>query len=220
MNASVEQGNVIITFDLTPKESVQERFTIEIYSSKDNYQIPLKVKEGKVRDVRPGNSLLFILDAKENFAGFQGELDFDVRATLTFSPVKFIEPFKDMTYKKGDFVRIAWRGGVENDQYAISLYKGRQQVTYINELANQNDYLWNMPKGTKPGKYHFELESNADKKMLAQSYQFVIKRKIPIVVKVLPLFALGVGTYFILSDNSGVSEASGSISNPPDPPGI
>lgn len=220
VDVRLERDNVIITFDLSPKESVKERFDIEIYSSRDNYQTPVKVSEGNTKDVRPGNALQYIINAKEHFTGYQGELDFDVRATLTFSPVTFIEPYQDMTYKKGDFVRVAWRGGFTNDNYAISLYKGDNKVSYINSIVKTNDYLWNMPKGTKAGKYHFQLESNSSKELTAKSYEFVIKRKIPIAIKILPIVAAGVGVYFLTS--GGGSESGGAtyaLPNPPDPPG-
>jgi hypothetical protein len=71
----------------------------------------------------------------------------------------------------------------------------------------------------KPGKdYNFQLSGNAE----AQSVDFRINRKIPLIIKLAPIAIVGAIVPFLIGGDDGGGGGNGGsedLPNPPDPPG-
>lgn len=217
--AQIVEEDLIITFDLMPKESIHELYQITIMAHFGNVTKEMQVKEGSLSDVRPGNRLQFVFSGEENFKNIKGEVDFSITAKMTFSPIRFISPEKNGSGKKGKPMDIKWKGGLEEDNYSIDLLRKGQLVSTIETQIEPPAHIWDIPKSTKAGsKYKFMLKSNTNPAQSIISGEFRIKRKIPLVVKVLPAAVLiGVG-YILLKDSGSGSEGGDSFPNPPDLP--
>jgi hypothetical protein len=218
---STEEG-IELSFDIQQKESIQELYNVQIYSSFDNYKVPLQFLSGKTKDVKTTNRLKFVIDGEEAFAGFKGEVDFKISATMIYSPIVMHKPYGAAKYKKGSLIEIAWKGGVEDDSYKLELYKGSKKVKTLESDISLHSYSWVADK-TKKGNYKLKVASVKNESNSAFSPEIKIKSKLPFVIKVLPLFAIGAGVYFLTSGGSddaggGTTPTGDSLPEPPQPP--
>ncbi|MGL1885509.1 MAG: GPI anchored serine-threonine rich family protein [Reichenbachiella sp.] len=217
-NAAVQQvgDDLIISFDLMPKESIKERYTISLIALYGNDSIELKVKDGSLTDIRPGNGLQFTVSGKDNLENVKGNVDFSVTARMTYSPIRILTPGDGQSAKRGKSLDVAWKGGFEKDDYSIYLYQSDSLISTLKSPFVGTSYTWNIPKKTKKAEnYQIRLTSNNHQGQSEISSEFRIKNKIPIVIKVLPLAVLG-GVVAILltqSDDGGSTEV-------PDPPAL
>jgi len=218
VDVRLDGEDLIITFDLRPKDFVSERYSVDVFSSRDGYTTPLVLTSGESKDVRPGNRLQYIINAADNFTGFRGDLDFKIDAKLTFSPITVTEPLSGRKFKKGSMIQISWRGGLDKDTYELDLYKDDINVSSIESGISTRNYLWVMPKNTKAGSYKLKVAAGNDPDNAAISTEFIIKKKLPLVVKLLPLFAIGAGVY-VLTTGGGDSPETNILPGAPDPPG-
>lgn len=214
-------SDIILSFDLQHKESMQEQFEVEIFSSRDKYVKPILVKSGESKKVDSFGRKEFVIDGKEVFSGYKGPLDFEIRATMTFSPIVVLKPGAT-SFKKGRLVDVSWRGGLEDDAYNVDLYKGNTKVKNLGEKIELHSYSWVMPSSTKKGKYNLKIESTKNPANSAISAEFRVKNKVPFIVKFLPVAAIGAGVYFLTQ--GGTTEPGGGTTTEdndlPDPPDV
>ena len=75
-------------------------------------------------------------------------------------------------------------------------------------------YKLTLPKDVKPGKdYRFRISDTKNKDEVVYTGTFIVKRKTPLIVKILPVVAVGVGVVLLGGGDDGPSN----IPNPPDP---
>ena len=209
-NLAVQKSgdDVIIRFDLRQAANPQELYDIEIFSSHDSYASPLELKKGKVKDVFPGLSLNYILDAKKIFDGFEGEVDFKVIATLTFIPLEMIRPTETVKVKAGKSIDLEWKGGSDNSTYKIDYSKEGGNWTPLENQVYDKKYTWYVPKKAKKGTYSVKVTSDEKRAKAIYSGNIVIKKKVPVVVKLLPLLAAGAAAYFVFLADDGGGDAT------------
>ncbi|MFY0625912.1 MAG: hypothetical protein JXR07_06445 [Reichenbachiella sp.] len=222
-NLSVEKvgDDVNITFDLKAVENPQELYDIEIFSSRDGYSKALDLKSGKVKDVFPGLRLKFVIDAKQAFSGFKGDVDFRIVANLTFVPLSLVSPLDPIKTKPGKSVTIMWKGGKENSAYKLDYSKEGGSWSTIEDNINDNKYTWYVPKKIDKGTYSVKLSSDQTKSKSVYSGNIVVKKTSPFVFIIPAAAVLGATAYFILGsgdDGGGTVDTNNNLPNPPDPP--
>lgn len=218
-HADIQQvgDDLIISFDLMPKESIKERYIITLLALHGTDSIALTVKEGSLTDVRPGNGLQFIVSGKDNLKDIKGNFDFSVHAKMTYSPIRIQAPKNGQNAKIGKKLNIAWKGGFEADDYSIDLYQSDSLISGLTTQTMDQSFTWNIPKETrKASNYQIRLTSNNHPSQSEISAEFSIKKKIPVVIKVLPVVVLG-GVAAILLNKSKESETT-EVPNPPELP--
>lgn len=133
---------------------------------------------------------------------------------MVAEPIKFLAPSAEATYKKGKMIEIRWTGGSPEDEFALDLFDGRFHYRHIGELKNSGIYPWIIPKDVDPGKeYKFKLTNTEDFGEYTFSESFIIKRKVPIAVWIVPgALVVGGAAYLLFRDNS-----SGELSDLPTP---
>ena len=101
--------------------------------------------------------------------------------------ITFLAPSSDSKFKRGNAIQVKWTGGNPDAEYALDLFDGRFHYRHVGELKNSGTYPWIIPKDVKPGKeYKFKLTNTDDFGEFAYSKTFVVKRRVPVAVWIVP----------------------------------
>lgn len=203
---------VIVHYDLT--DTVKSRtYSISVYRSNDNYLNPLQQVMGDIgREVKPGINKKFSWDAQTELgAEFSGSVSLEIRGKLYIPFVRFDGFNEYKVIKRLKPYEITWSGGTSQNILNFDLYKGEKKVLTIPNIANVGHYKLTLPKDVKPGKdYRFRISDTKNKDEVVETGNFIVKRKTPLLLKILPVVALGVGVTFLAGGDDGPS-------NIPDP---
>ena len=212
-NVTLQDEDIQLTFSLFAKSSQKEQYNIEVVSSRDNYSQALIIKSGAVTDVSPGSGKTIVIDGPSNFDGYSGELDFQIRARMTFIPLSFAGPNK-VSGKRGKTITSNWDGLISSQTYSLQLLQNGVMQSTINSNVNQVSPTWSIPGDHDVGGgYQLKLISNSDRSISATSSEFSIKRKVPTFVKILPVAGVGAAVYLFLLQSS-----DSNLPGPPDLP--
>lgn len=208
--------SVILYYSLI--DTVKARtYTINVYSSRDNYITPLQKVKGDVGlEVRPGENKKITWSSKEELGTtFQGDIELEVRGRLYIPFIRFDGFQEEQVIKRGKAKTITWSGGTRQNILNFALYKDDTYVDVIPNVGNSGSYDIVLPTSVKPGKgYYFMVSDSKNKDQVMKTNTFRVKRKVPLLVKVLPVVALGIITPSLGGGSGGPSE----LGLPPDPP--
>lgn len=213
IKAQADGDRVIITYDLEAPDDKQS-FKVELYSSHDNYRNPLRYLQGDYGDnVLPGKNKRIEWNVKSELNTYQGNVTFEVRATVVMPSLSFTNPTAGTKFKRGKAYTIAWEGSGVNENSKVQLYNNGVVSQTIGQAGNDRRVTWVVPDGMSIGKnYSIRLVNGIEE--IASSPEFSIVRKIPIGLKIVPVIAVGAVTYLILGNGSAVED------DPlPEPPG-
>ena len=221
--SSYDGEKMVITYDLNATEAGQ-KFKVSLFSSHDNYTQPLTLVTGDAGDnVLPGKSHRVTWDVKNSVPpDFEGEIRIKVKATLveaikTEAVSKLvIKPLIQNTYKKGNTIAVSWTGGQAGDKLIIELLKGGEVQLKIAEKANSTQtWSWIVPKDTKAGKdYVLQVTNSSRNGDRATSQVFSIKPKIPLLLKIAPVIAVGGALAFLGGSKSSPDPGTSAIDLP------
>jgi len=205
-------SDVVIHYDLL--DSITNRsYTINVYASTDNYINPLAEVSGDIGlEIKPGGNRKITWNAQKELGDdFNGTLSLEVRGRI-YIPFVRLDGFDDFKiFKRNKDYKITWTGGRGNQVLNFNLYKGDEKITVFPNVANVGEYNLKFEQ-VKPGKgYYFKIEDNRNKDDVVLTETFFIKRKVPLLLKVVPLLAIG----FVLSTLS--SDGDGGDNSIPDP---
>lgn len=200
VRATINGNDVIISYDLnTPTRG--QKFDITIKSSKDGFSNPLLKVSG---DIGPeqiaGNGKKIIWEAKEEIGIFKGVVSFEITATVTFTPIQFLQPVADTQVKMGKPYTLKWKGGTLNSDLRLELLKNNSQIMEMGSITNTGSYIWTVPKTMQKGEnYQFKLLDPTRPNDAVLSIGFNIKKKPSPLVIIIPIAAvLGVGAAVLL----------------------
>jgi len=202
----VAGDKINLYYDLV--DSVSSRtYTIALYSSHDNFVLPVQKANGDLGlEVKPGRNKKIVWNAKEELgAGFDGKVGLEVRGRLYIPFVRLEGLNKKL--KRLTPTEITWSGGTQQNILNFDLYRGEERVTRFANIANVGHYILTIPTTVKPGKgYRFKITDTRNKDQIVNSAPFKVKRKIPLLMKAIPVALIGVGTYLVVSGNKGRRE--------------
>lgn len=183
--------DLIIYYSLT--DTINNRaYTINLYSSLDNYINPLTKVSGDIGlEVKPGGNRKIIWHAKEELgATFSGSVAVEVRGKLYIPFVK-LDSFEDYKkFKRKKDYKITWTGGRGNQVLNFDLYRGDKKITTYPNIANVGNYTLRF-EDVRPGKnYTLKITDIKNKDDLVITEPFRISRKTPLVIKALPVLGL------------------------------
>ncbi|WP_148230031.1 hypothetical protein [Marivirga tractuosa] len=204
VEAKVLDDIIVVTYDLNG--NLEEEFTVNLYSSKDNFETPLTLVTGDVGlNVKPGKGKRIEWLSKSELGEFKGNLIFELRAFLpepAFDPLEFVN-FNLTEIKSGKSYRIQWQGGKPNEKIDILLYEDGQQKSRIAQVDNSGKYFFKIPKGNKSSNYRIQLDGETG---TVGSSQFKIKSGIsPLLIAGGGLVVGGIVAVILLLDNPGSS---------------
>lgn len=181
------QGDVVnIHYDLLGNTS-SEQYRIELYASHNNYSQPLQQTSGDVgENITPGSDKLISWRPTDELQDFQGDIIFEVRATLMGSYFRFVSPVSSDKIKKGKTINIRWEGGNNSDKVKVELLQLNKTVSTLNdEMSNNGRLFWTVPKSMKPGKgFRIRVTSTTIPTNTGISPTFSISGGIPVFVLV------------------------------------
>ncbi len=219
VRAEFDGEKVIIVYDLLAEQD-DDRFSVQLFSSHDNFQNSLSLLIGDAGQVvQPGASRRITWDAKSSLpADFDDDVTFKVRASLTVAldhPTRLeVRPLDFAAYKRGGKLNMEWNGGKESDSISIELFKGNKVIRKLAEVGNKHMFSWSIPGKLKPGNdYTIRISRLTNSDIQSVSQPFAIRPRMSLWVKLIPVAIVG-GVVAILSGSG-----SGSHHEDPDLPG-
>jgi hypothetical protein len=217
---AVATGSLVhIYYDL--QEAMEgQLFEVSIYASHNSLAEPLTYVRGDIgSDIRAGKDKRIEWGAKKELGTYAGELVFEIRARLTFSPLSFQQPLANAVYRRGKVYTLEWQGGVEGEALQLELWQDGVKSMDIGQFSNRKRYEWAIPLALKPGKnFTVKVSSPENPANYSISDSFVIRRKIPLAVKILPLgIASGVAAVLLTRTTEPVPVVRTRLPAPPDP---
>jgi len=202
------KNKMVIHYDLV--DSVEGRFySIRLYSSADGFLNAMqKILGDAGLEVKPGKDKRIEWSLGDELGTtFEGKVAVEIRGRqfIPFINTEGINVYK--VFKRKRSYDLTWSGGTPQNILNFDLMKGDQKVMSFPNIANVGHHAFEFPTYVKPGKnYHLKISDSKNKEEEVKTTAFRIKRKIPLVVKALPVIALGVGVYFIATHKSSGGE--------------
>lgn len=202
------QGKINIYFDLI--DTLARAYTINVYSSRDNFIAPLQKITGDAGlEIKPGLNKKIVWDAPAELGpAFDGKVALEVRGRAYIPFVRFdrFEEYKAL--KRGKPYMINWTGGTPQNILHFELYKGDKKVgVNFTDVANTGKYKMTFPHSVKPGKdYTLKITDTKNKDEIVYTGKFAVKRKVPLLVKAIPLVGIGTLVYFLTGGSSDKPE--------------
>ena len=165
-------------------------YKVELYCSTDKFTLPLEYVDGYVgKNVEAGINNFIDWDLSKELVAFEGSLNFEVRAELTFTPISMVFP-ENTKLSRGKQHLITWKGTNTSEKVDIQLLHEGRRVGTIASTINDGQYEWDIPQSTKPGKGYAVKVSSTSSSQTDTGSEFTIRRKIPLLVKLLPIAIL------------------------------
>jgi len=200
----VEQiaDKVNIYYDVIDPEN--RGYTVSVFSSRDNFITPLEKVSGDVGlEVKSGGNKKVVWSAKEELGNdFNGKVSLEIRGRVYIPFVRLDNMYKNM--KRGKPYEFTWTGGTQQNILNFDLYRGDTKITSFPNIANVGHTTLTLPSTTKAsGGYKFKITDSKNKDQIVFSPQFVVNRKIPLLLKAVPVILLGGAIYGITKANKG-----------------
>jgi hypothetical protein len=211
-NVELAGEKIIVHYDLEDGNPNNE-YKLDLYASNDNYATPLtKVKGDVGLEVKPGADRKIEWSIKEELGGYKGKIALEVRGKVYIPFVKIQNFDADKSYKRGNSYNIAWKPG-SNNAINIDLYKGGQRVSGESNLQNNGSHTFYIPTHAKKGSdYRLKITDTKNSEDVLYTSEFMVKPKIPLLLKLLPVLAVG-GAVAVLVGNGGGPESGGTTAD-------
>lgn len=222
-NVYANNGKVYVDFTIR-EQYPNERYRIQLYSSHDNYTQPLQYVSGAIEAgelTSTTENLQLIWDAQKELKNFQGNVQLEIRGTVTYVPVHTDnQPIKA---KHDKSTTISWDGGEPQNQIRIELIKSGQVIQSLGQVSNSGRYNWVVPDDVPKGAGYSIRLSNVDNPgESTETTAFKVGGKVGLAVKLLPVAALvvGGGIYAITSidpSSDGNEQNENGLAKPANP---
>jgi hypothetical protein len=232
VQAGIQGENIVVTYNLSSTDA-NARYDIKLYASHNNFSAPVNLVSGDVGGgITPGNGKRITWQARQELNTFSGNITFEVRGTLIApsqpdvestdpNQLKFSNPRLGDKFKMGSIMSVRWTGGLPQD-IKLELHKDNIMVQPLASAQNSGSYNWNVPKdkSLKAGNYTLKLFNINQPQSAAFSGAFKIKGKVPVVIYILPVVAVGGLVAVLLSGGGGGDDGNGTTTdgNLPSPP--
>lgn len=202
-------------------EDVSSKYTLNLYSSVDDYIQPLKAVDGDIGvDIPVGGNKKIIWRAGEEFGeDFQDFVSLELKGKL-YVPFISLQGFDELEKIKREQVQnVTWQAGRGSNVLRWDLYNNKDELVYtFTNVANVGNYELEIPKEVPPGKgYYFKIADQDNSEEVVYTPNFMIKRKIPLFLKVAAGGALVGLVYVIAQSGDGGQSDDAGVENLPDP---
>lgn len=193
---------IIVHYDLDDGNPNNE-YQISLHSSRNAFNSPLAKVSGDVgADVKIGLNKKIIWNVKEELGPYKGKLSLEVRGKVYIPIARLNNITTKSKFKRGKSHAITWRAGNSNAIH-IELYKGGQRVSGDLNQPNNGTYNLFVPQHAAVGKdYTIRITDSRSAESVVTSEPFSVTRKVPMLLKVVPILAIG-GVAAVLLGNGG-----------------
>lgn len=215
VQASLSGTNVIISYDLLGSDKGQ-KFDIAIKSSSDNFLNTLKEVTGDVgSNQSDGSGKKITWNARKELGQFKGDISFEITATVTFTPLKFIQPTAASGVKIGKPFKVEWKGGTVDRNLKLELLKNNSQVIDMGNIDNTGNYTWNVPKTMEKGEnFQFKLLDPTKPNDAVMSASFNLKKTPMLIYIGAGVAVVGVLAAVLLGGGDPGPEGCSDVCNP------
>ncbi|MEX2234985.1 MAG: GPI anchored serine-threonine rich family protein [Cyclobacteriaceae bacterium] len=203
---------IIVHYDLEDSNPANE-YQINLYASQSNFATALtKVKGDVGNEIKAGSNKKIEWNIREELGPFKGKLSLEIRGRM-FVPIAKINSISEGDkFKRGKSHTLTWKPGNSNP-VTIELLKGDQPISTQNNQPNNGSYSFFIPPHTVVGKdYSIRITDTKDGENATNSQPFSVTRKVPLLLKVLPILAVG-GAVAVLAGGGGGSGDPGTGGN-------
>lgn len=209
--------NVVVHYNLDDGANSSREFLVQLYSSQDNFTIPLTRVTGDFGpEVSAGFGKKIVWDITQELGAFKGNVSLELRGRVyvPFAKIKDIED--GQVFKRGKNYPINWTSGNLSGQVNIELFnEAGERMWGENNVANVGKFDWYVQSNIKKGSnYKLKFTNAKDRNDVVYSHAFTIKPKIPLLVKVAGLVILAGAAEFLISNSKSSSDKAKSFPNP------
>ncbi len=200
------EGSKMIFYYNIDGGNKSNQYSVKLLSSKDGYTNALINVTGDIgQEVKPGGTKKIIVDIQQEFGeDFDESINFQIVGTVYKPFIKLSTSYKTM--RRGKAYLFSWTGGLDDEIINIELIKENKIISKVASINNTQRYQLKLPMGSKLGsKYKLRLFSSTDESRILYTEEFSIKRKIPLVAKVLPAFVIG-AVYVVISQPKKINK--------------
>lgn len=182
---------ILVFYDLEDSNSERE-FLLNVFASKDNFTAPLQKVNGDIgSEIKPGLNKKVEWRIREEYGGYKGKLALEIRGKAYMPFIKLQNFNTAESYKRGKQYDVLWKPGNTNP-LQIELFKGDQRIAGDVNLPNDGTYTLNIPSHAKSGSdYRLKITDSKNSEEVIYTNYFKVKPKVPILLKVLPVLAVG-----------------------------
>ena len=193
---------IIVHYDLEDGNPANE-YQINLYTSQSNFTTALtKVKGDVGNEIRPGANKKIEWDIREELGPFKGKLSLEIRGKMLIPVAKMNNISAGDKFKRGKTHQLTWKPGT-NNPVNIELLKDGQPINSQLNQPNNGSYSLFIPPHTVVGKgYSLRITDTRDTENASTSQPFAVTRKIPMLMKVVPILAIG-GVVAVLASGGG-----------------
>lgn len=208
---------IIVHYDLEDSNPNNE-YKLDLYASRDNYASPLTKTSGDIgSEVAPGKGKQVTWNVGDEYGNYKGRIGVEIRGSVYSPFVKLREFNTDQKYKRGKSYNVAWRAGATNP-INIELYKGGQRIDGEMNQPNSGNHTFFIPTHAKRGDdYRLKITDTRNSGDIIYTPMFKVRPKVPLLLKVLPVMAVGGAAAFLGGGSSG---GGGDTSGDPEIPGV
>lgn len=182
---------ILVLYDLEDSNPERE-FSLNLFASKDNFAAPLQKVKGDIgSEIKPGANKRVEWRIREEYGGYKGRLALEIRGKV-YMPFLRLQNFNtEQSYKRGKQYNVQWKPGNTNP-ILIELFKGDQRIAGDANLPNNGTYTLNIPSQSKTGSdYRLKITDSKNSDEVIYTEYFKVKPKVPLLLKVLPILAVG-----------------------------
>jgi hypothetical protein len=193
---------IIVHYDLEDSNPNNE-YQILLYSSQSNFNTALtKVKGDVGNEVKPGSDRKIEWSIREELGPYKGRLSLEVRGKQFVPVAKFTNIKATTKMKRGKNHTITWKPGNSNP-VTVEFLNGGQQINAVANQPNNGSYTLFISKHQSKGKdYIIRITDSRNSQDVAISQPFAVTPKIPLLLKIVPVLAIG-GVAVALAGSGG-----------------
>jgi hypothetical protein len=204
---------IIVHYDLEDSNPANE-YQISLYSSQSNFATALtKVKGDVGSEINAGSNKKIEWSIREELGPFKGKLSLEIRGRMFVSVAKISNISEGDKFKRGKNHMVTWKAG-NNNPVNIQLLKDGQPIqSYLNQ-QNNGSFSLSIPAQAVIGKdYSLRISDTKDEENVITSKRFTVTRKIPLLLKVVPIVVVG-GVVAVLAGGGGGKDPGEEIGLP------
>jgi hypothetical protein len=182
---------IIVHYDLEDSNPANE-YQINLYASQSNFATALtKVKGDVGNEVKAGSNKKIEWSIREELGPFKGKLSLEIRGRM-FVPIAKISSISEGDkFKRGRSHVLTWKPG-NNNAVNIELLKDGNLISSQPNQPNNGTYSLYIPPHTAIGKdYALRITDTKDADNISTSQTFAVTRRVPLLLKVVPILAVG-----------------------------
>lgn len=193
---------IIVHYDLEDSNPANE-YQISLYASQSNFTTALTKVSGDVgNEIKAGPNKKIEWNIREELGPFKGKLSLEIRGKMFIPVAKLNNLSAGDKLKRGKDHLLTWKPGSSNP-VNIELQKDGRTINSQLNQPNNGSHSLAIPADAPPGKdYTLRITDTRDTENTITSHPFTVTRKIPLLLKVVPILAIG-GVAAVLAGSGG-----------------